>query len=239
MAVNPLIIATNPFSTRYIAPGQLSWIGQNGVSSIDLVKQFDKLGRKAEIVGPHGSGKSTLLHDLIPHLGVVVEYCDQANRNSSQARGQGWDVRPGRAESSDSEIFWFQLRRGSSVMAYFWHRVTQVPKGALLVLDGLEQMGWSERMRLRWLAGRRHLDLLVTAHRGMGLARLVCTEGTAVTLSLLVKQLICQLDDGDFILDRLSSIDLAAMVQRHQGNIRECMMELYDVVEALRREQSN
>ena len=58
---------TNPFATRFTAPGELPWI-EREIRSADCIDRLLELQCRAAIVGPHGSGKTSLLACLIPQL---------------------------------------------------------------------------------------------------------------------------------------------------------------------------
>ena len=62
---------SNPFSTRFIRPGAISYLFADGNTASDLVERLRTSGWHGQIIGPHGSGKSTLLAALIPALESV------------------------------------------------------------------------------------------------------------------------------------------------------------------------
>lgn len=110
----------------------------------------------------------------------------------------------------------------------FWRAVRAgCPAGGplLLVVDGYEQLGWLER----WLLGRwtrsRKAGLFVTAHRPTGLPRLLTTEATLDRATRIVEHLAA----GTALV--IAPADLARRLERHHGNLREVLMELYDVWE--------
>jgi hypothetical protein len=61
-------VNSNPFSTRFIRPGALSFLFAEGESALTLVEKLRGHHWRGQIVGPHGSGKSTLLAALLPAL---------------------------------------------------------------------------------------------------------------------------------------------------------------------------
>lgn len=66
----------NPFATRAVRPGAISFLFEPGVDARSLVDRFLASGRRGQIVGPHGSGKSTLLATLAEELrarGIAVK----------------------------------------------------------------------------------------------------------------------------------------------------------------------
>lgn len=58
----------NPFASRCVEPGAVSFVFPDGRSAADLARRFAAADRRGQIVGPHGSGKSTLLAALLPLL---------------------------------------------------------------------------------------------------------------------------------------------------------------------------
>jgi ABC-type dipeptide/oligopeptide/nickel transport system ATPase component len=65
-------VASNPFSTRFIRPGAIGFLFQDGDSAASLVDRLREQNWWGQIVGEHGSGKSTLLATLMPVLEVAA-----------------------------------------------------------------------------------------------------------------------------------------------------------------------
>jgi len=61
-------VTSNPFSTRFIRPGAISFVFPEGQSATALVQRLGDQQWWGQIIGDHGSGKSTLLATLIPAL---------------------------------------------------------------------------------------------------------------------------------------------------------------------------
>lgn len=57
----------NPFSTRFIRPGEIPFVFPDGHSLEALLAKLRHSAAMGAIVGPHGSGKSTLLETLSQH----------------------------------------------------------------------------------------------------------------------------------------------------------------------------
>lgn len=89
----------------------------------------------------------------------------------------------------------------------------------ILILDGSEQLNAAE-WRLFQTLSAAHRGLLITQHRPARLDTLLHCETSVQLLHELVQELA-----GAEIVARF---DLARMFQRHRGNIRECLRELYD-----------
>jgi len=64
-------VDSNPFSTRFIRPGAISYLFTGEVSAESLVDKLHSHNWHGQIIGPHGSGKSTLLAALVPALKSV------------------------------------------------------------------------------------------------------------------------------------------------------------------------
>ncbi len=54
----------NPYSSRFVRPGAVAFLYDDGATAESLVDRFLALGGCGAVVGPHGSGKSTLLSEL-------------------------------------------------------------------------------------------------------------------------------------------------------------------------------
>jgi hypothetical protein len=157
-----------------------------------LLARFERLGRRAAVVGPHGSGKTTLLEDLAPRL-----------------REAGFTTRPLRLDTETPRFEPGFLDRFFASLG---------PRD-LILFDGAEQLGalaWHRfERRARAAAG-----LLVTQHRPGRLPTLVETSTTPELLETLVAQIL-----GDAAELRPT---LPALFERHQGNLRDALRELYD-----------
>lgn len=218
----------NPLATRYVAPGQLPWIGSGETDLEHLVQKFYQLGRSCQIIGPHGSGKSTLLEHLVPRFAGKVIRLDVNGEKVSDVRTAKQDSQP--------TVWWFALRRGSPVMAKFNSFWKQKEFGGLIVLDGGEQLSWWRRWRLGRWARRRQCGLLVTSHTGLGLGTLLHTRVAPKLATEVVRQAYLKACGEAVVPRKVEEIDWESWLDRHQGNLRECLMELYDHVEVLMRE---
>jgi hypothetical protein len=77
---------SNPFATRFIRPGAVSYCFVDGQSVESLAQRLRDQQWNGQILGPHGSGKSTLLAALAPAL-------EAAGRKVVQKRVQGTGFR--------------------------------------------------------------------------------------------------------------------------------------------------
>ncbi len=204
-------MTSNPFATRYVQPGAIPWFSTNTHSLDYLEKRFHRLGRRVAIVGPHGSGKSTLMGHLIPKLGPVT-YRAFADGQQDQLRDR------------ENGIVWLQLRKPDAQ-----HRIRQSKDawapGGLLAIDGWEQISWLGRFRILLATNRIGLDLLVTSHcAAWGLPALVQLTVDAERANDIVQFLLrCNPGRGAVQLT-----DLQHSLHKHQMNLREVLMDLYD-----------
>jgi energy-coupling factor transporter ATP-binding protein EcfA2 len=197
---------TNPFATRWVRPGAISYHFADGTAAAALVEQLKENRWRGVIIGPHGSGKSTLLASLVP----LIE----------------WAERPVRTISLHD--------RQRTLPPEFTHAICAdagsiIPR--MLVVDGYEQLGWQARRQLRAACKRNECGLLVTAHRERaagGLPVLYCTRASLETVQYLVNHKLPS--HGG----RIEPRDVAAAFEAHQGNARETLFALYDLFERRR-----
>ncbi len=93
------------------------------------------------------------------------------------------------------------------------------PKDVIL-LDGCEQLGPFAWQWFRWKS-RRAGGLIITTHRPGRLPTLLTCESTPALLSDLVGQL---LDQSNTMTDE----NFQRLFERHRGNLRDAIRELYD-----------
>jgi len=99
---------------------------------------------------------------------------------------------------------------------------------SVLVVDGYEQLGWWARWQLRRVCRRRGHGLLVTAHH-RGRLPVLHNTTTSVELALRLVGRLSAACGGEVPADVV-----AASFERHGGNLREVLMDLYDYDEARR-----
>jgi hypothetical protein len=192
----------NPFATRFVRPGAIPYLFPSGDSVERLIARLAECGWRGEIVGPHGSGKSTLLASLVEAL-----------------------------ERGGQNVVVYRLREGERRLPKTTCAVATLSRGALVVVDGYEQLPWWRRWALRRVCSRRGLGLLVTTHTPTGLPLLWQTSIDVLTVERVVAHLLV----GDPTAAALiSRDDVARAVARHPTDAREALFALYDVYERRR-----
>jgi len=97
-----------------------------------------------------------------------------------------------------------------------------------VIVDGYEQLGFWSRWKLQRDCRKSGAGLLVTSHQPVGLPVLFRTEVTAESLIAIVREQLGS--DAELVRDA----ELAELLQRHCGNAREVLFDLYDRYEAQR-----
>ncbi len=99
---------------------------------------------------------------------------------------------------------------------------------SLVVVDGYEQLSRWSRFRLKRLCRSRGFGLLVTAHGAVGLPPIYHTALTATAAEQIVQQFLA---GGPALF---TSAEFLASFERHGGNLRETLFDLYDLCERRR-----
>lgn len=230
---------SNPLSTRFVAPGKLPWVSPPDQSlslSALAVRFVTQLHSRAVIVGPHGSGKSTLLEHLVPLLGSVTL---RASSHQTSHFEHHVDERPGSdatlgssegvlgSLSTRRKIVWLQLRGPLSACRLVCHTLRHWAQAdRLLILDGYEQLPAATRAMALAITNTAGTGMLVTSHRKTWLPSLITTSvNVELARSLLNRLLPANLARRE---EYLEPKRLDEQLSRHQGNLREVFMELYD-----------
>ncbi len=228
-------VKNNPFSSRYIRPGAIEYRFFNGQSIDALVEQFCRSRhRRAAIVGPHGSGKSTLLHSLVPRLGSIQWTWDSAAASSmtppSSLTMDGHELRPRVEKGLFPSIRWFRISASSRDASPLFADMQQWSDKTLLVIDGYEQLGMFDRVKLWQGVRRSNVGLLVTCHFPLFFyPTLMTTAVTEDSAEYVVRRLLASRRE---LADKLIRSDRwQAIRDRWQNNLRESLFELYDLME--------
>jgi hypothetical protein len=101
--------------------------------------------------------------------------------------------------------------------------------GALVIVDGYEQLGWLGRLQLKRHCRRTGAGLLVTCHAPTGLPTLIRLSPDRRLVEQLVADLCAE------VSIKIAPADVAASHACHGSNVREIFFDLYDRHEMLRR----
>ncbi len=99
----------------------------------------------------------------------------------------------------------------------------RLSRGSLLVIDGYEQLSRMSRGWLGWQLRRRGFGLLVTTHAPVALPLLYRTPTSPTLTRAIVFQLANTEDSG------ITDADIRSTHDRHSGNVREVLFDLYDL----------
>lgn len=203
----------NPFATCQTRPGQLRFVFRSGECCETLWARFQKAGRRGQIIGPHGTGKSTLVLEFTRFLGE---------------RGIATHV--------------FRGRPGSQHELMAAWRQGSIRPGDVVAIDGYDQLPISARLLRRFLLAYRCVGLVVTTHREATLPVLYRTQVDLGTARMVLRQVwtaarsrtqagarpdTANASEGEIALP-CSDDQLNRLLDRHRGNLREALFELYD-----------
>lgn len=132
-----------------------------------------------------------------------------------------------RAGSHPVELI--ELHDGQRALPGGLPRVADLARGTLVVVDGYEQLAAWNRLRLRRCCRRQGLGLLVTVHTAVRLPLLFSTDATVELAQRIVQCLLGRLPWP------VSDAELRHAFERHQGNLRELLFDLYDAYEQRRQ----
>jgi energy-coupling factor transporter ATP-binding protein EcfA2 len=121
-----------------------------------------------------------------------------------------------------------ELHDGQRRLPIDLRRVDGLSETTVVIVDGYEQLSFFSRLQLKGFCRRRHLGLVVTSHQSAGLPLLFRTSATASLAEQIVRFLLRgqpQLVDPS---------ELAQRFERHSGDLRELLFDLYDLYEQRR-----
>lgn len=180
----------NPFASDRLARIRFRPVG------FDWDQVMDRLARlhyRGAIVGAKGSGKTTLLAELEPRLQTA-----------------GFTVKKLLLTEDEPRFL-------PGLISEFSRALTP---DDIVLLDGMEQLGWVQWWRFR-IRMRRAGGLVVTTHRSGRWPTLVHCRTTPALLGQLVVDLLGQPPAQLFPL-------AGELFDKHHGNLREALAECYD-----------
>ncbi len=159
----------------------------------EIDRRLEQLNFTAAITGAHGSGKTTLLEHLEMRL------------TDKGMPTQKLFV------SHDVTLPWKTIRQ----------TIKSVPVGGVLLFDGACHLSWWRWARVKRLAAKRNIGLIVTCHNEGMLATLLRCE----TNPALLTNLVAQLTENQ---PPIQKDTLTELYHTHRGNLRDCLRQLYD-----------
>jgi len=202
-------LQSNPFATRYTRPGVIDYrFGDDGLDQ--FVSRLSP-GKPHLIVGPHGTGKTTLLHTLVDGLRDSLPTTCFLKLDGVEEKG-------------------FRRLRARFRSAYRVGRsIKELPKGSLLILDGIEQLGGFYRTYTLANARRKSVTVLATSHRPLrGMSVVYCTSLHPKIIQDLIRHLLQGVPSElrDEVQHWVQQYDLETI-----SNLRDFWFELYDLVQ--------
>ena len=199
---------SNPFSTRFHAPGALPWLSQAGPDPSALAERLVAADVPMAIVGPHGSGKSSLAlavaHELQHRSGWSVVRAVVDRRGAVEYE----QLDPSKFRSCDNP--------------------------SIVLLDGVERCNWWRRRRVVQTARRTIDRVLLTLHDPASCTVLHELRPTIESAQRVVKRLLehhsADRHPEPDLVERL--------FREHRGNIRDLLFDLYDWWEETTRRAS-
>jgi len=208
-------LQANPFSTCFVKPGKLPLVGIDSETLSKLVDRFVESGWLGQIVGPHGVGKTTLTFAIVEKL------------------LKRW------SNGDDFESILVCRLTIDSIRSTRGTEVQQIGSGEaprrIFVVDGIERLSQLDRMALIYHCRRKDVGLLATTHRRVfGLPELTQWKSSKQTFRNIVERLLSERADKHAISDETTD----RVFDQCEGNIRESLMCLYDIIEASRESQA-
>ena len=193
----------NPFSTRYIQPGAISYECFDGGSVTRLADRILKLpSKRGSIIGPHGSGKSTLVASLVSEIRTI---------------------RP------ESQIHQLRFSTDRSASQSLRMSLPEWTPGAIAILDGYEQLKLWSRVSVEWTARNRSICILATAHQPIrGFETIWETSVNESSSHWVVEKLLQQSGAPEAVRELLQSEAWARSREKNGQNLRESLFDMYD-----------
>lgn len=193
-------IHRNPFSTRLIRPGAIAWIGSGDCGEGASNRFLDRLLERFDRLG-------RVVAIVGPHgSGKSTLLAHLAGRIL---------IRGGRVKRVQIRERWDSWRCCRAILT---------AGEATVLVDGWEGLGGLGRL-LRWLARMIGARLIITQHQGDRTDVLHRCRPTPGLFRGVVEQLLGGQAGAGMKTDQET---LREVYDRHQGNIREALFELYD-----------
>jgi hypothetical protein len=131
-------------------------------------------------------------------------------------------------ERAGRQVILIELHDAQRRLPADWQQRADLSRPTVVIVDGCEQLAPWNRFGLKWFCRRRGLGLVVTTHRSLGLPDLFRTSVGPELAQAIV----------DSLLGAEKSLigpeEVAQAMDRHRGNLREVLFDLYDLYERRR-----
>lgn len=194
--------SSNPFATRFFAPGQIPFYFPAPYSLDSLSNQLiSPIESRWAIVGPHGSGKSTLIAHLL---------ASPALRDAFPAMAL------------------LRLDSSHSTFPYWWSAIGKLPSSPLLVIDGFEQFRiWMQRT-LVILTSIYKRKLLISSHFTHPSFKTLWETSIDSQTEQHVLSMMLRAAPPILYDELLQSDAWKISRDRHGSNLRESLFDMYD-----------
>ena len=128
-------------------------------------------------------------------------------------------------EQAGRRVLQTTLHDGQRAMPPGWDDGAAAGEPAVVVVDGYEQLSRWSRSRLARTCRRRDWGLLVTSHAPVGLPIIRQTEPDLDVARQVVAELTRHLSHP------IPDAEIAARFEKHRGDLREMLFDLYDYCE--------
>jgi energy-coupling factor transporter ATP-binding protein EcfA2 len=130
-------------------------------------------------------------------------------------------------EQRGRQIFRYEQRDRQPALAAARAEQCRWTQTSLVIVDGYEQLSCAWRWWLRRACRRAGCGLLITVHKAVGGPLLYQTQ----TSELLLQTLVARLTKGYPAWAGLTADQIQRAFAAQRGNLREALLQLYDVVE--------
>ena len=207
----------NPFSTVYLTPGAQTYALPAHLSWHGLFRKYCLLGQRVSIEGEHGVGKTTLLATLIEHWqGFLPSNSKVLVYRVGQNGGLSVMQRSPRIAPGGKHLTLLVSKRPTS----FSNLLQAITQDSVILIDGYDTWSWWERKRILRRTVRCRAGLIVTSHNRSKLPPLLRVSPEFQDFVELVNRWQPK-------VGHIEQAFLQAVWNRHRGNLRECLFELY------------
>ncbi len=177
-----------------------------------------------------------MLEHLVPRIGGILYRTAGDGTITIDATANGIpesDLGASKA-GSGGVVVWHQLRKTCPASMRIRWDLLQGQADRVLVLDGYEQLSIFARFRLLAAQKRHRYGVLITSHRPTWFPTI---SNLTITPELAIEIIQEILSESEVNFAPPNSTNVATMLDRHRGNMRELLMELYDQFEAEQAER--